>query len=252
MNDLARGTESSPVILITGGARRVGACIASHLHELGARVIIHYRNSEREALDLNLALQAQRPHSTAIIQGNLLDMADLARVAREAVSAFGRLDGLVNNASSFYPTTIGAVDENQWNDLVGSNMKAPFFLSQALAPELRKQTGAIVNIADVHGERPMKQHTVYAMAKAGLVMMTRSLARELGPETRVNAVAPGAILWPEIGMRDEIKQTILDRTALKRAGQPRDIAEAVAFLLFQAPYVTGQILAVDGGRSLNI
>ena len=249
MNSQDRTAHHTPVILITGAARRIGAAIAGHLHAAGARVVIHYRSSEQEAQALRTHLETVRPDSAALISG---DLTDTDALASRAIAAFGRLDGLVNNASGFYPTPMGRVDEAQWNDLMGSNLKAPFFLSQALAPELARNRGTIVNLVDIHGHKPLKDHPVYSMAKAGLIMMTRSLAKELGPDVRVNAVAPGAILWPETGMEHSVKQTILDRTALKRPGAPEDIADAVAFLMLKALYVTGQILAVDGGRSLNL
>ncbi|MGB0722986.1 MAG: pteridine reductase [Gammaproteobacteria bacterium] len=239
------------VVLVTGAAKRVGAAIAERLHGAGARVVIHYRGSGEAARERVGRLNDIRPHSATCVQADLLDTASLPGLVEAARDTWGRLDGLVNNASSFYPTEVGTATQEQWDDLVGSNMKAPFFLAQAAAPELRRRGGAIVSIVDVHGERPMKNHPIYCMAKAGLAMMTRSLARELGPEVRVNGVAPGAILWPSAGLSDEAKQTILDRTALKRPGDPDDIAGAVLFLMV-APYVTGQILAVDGGRSLNI
>ena len=245
-------SEKSPVILITGAAKRIGAAIARHLHSQGARVILHYRDSETAALALQNALETERPRSTARIQSDLRDTPGLRTLASRAIAAFGRLDGLVNNASGFYPTPQGRVDETQWDDLMGSNLKAPFFLSQALAPELARHGGAIVNLADVHGQKPLKDHPVYSIAKAGLIMMTQSLAKELGPDVRVNAVAPGAILWPETNPDAAVQQAILDRTALKRPGTPEGIAAAVAFLLLKAPYITGQILAVDGGRSLNL
>ena len=244
--------DAAPVILITGAARRIGAAIARRLHDAGARIVLHYRNSAADALALQKALEANRPHSVARIQGDLHNMSDIHALARQAVAAFGRLDGLVNNASGFYPTPIGQIQERQWDDLIGSNLKAPFFLAQALALELAQRRGAIVNLADIHGQRPLKDHPVYSIAKAGTIMMTQALAKELGPDVRVNAVAPGAILWPETDLDDAAKQTILDRTALKRPGDPTDIAETVAFLLLDAPYITGQILAVDGGRSLNL
>ncbi|MGB0723701.1 MAG: pteridine reductase [Gammaproteobacteria bacterium] len=240
------------VFLVTGAAKRVGAAISRRLHAAGGRVVVHYRGSETAARELVDELNGLRSDSAASVQADLLDTAGLPALVRSATGVWGRLDGLVNNASSFYPTPMGEATEAHWDDLVGSNMKAPFFLAQATAPELRRNGGAIVSIVDVHAERPMKNHTLYCMAKAGLAMMTKSLARELGPEVRVNGVAPGAILWPSAGLSDEAKQTILDRTALKRPGNPDDIAGAVVFLMTAAPYVTGQILAVDGGRSLNI
>lgn len=242
------------VVLITGGARRVGAAISRRLHEQGADVVVHYRSSATEARALETELEAKRPSSVALVQGDLLKMATLNSLVKEAVKAFGRLDALVNNASSFYPTPVGEVTEPAWEDLVGTNLKAPFFLAQAAARELRKSHGCIVNIVDIHAEVPMRNHVVYNAAKGGLVALTRSLARELGPEVRVNGIAPGTILWPENETwQDEVaRQRIINQTALKRIGEPDDIAKAVEFLIGNAPYVTGQVIAVDGGRSVNL
>lgn len=240
------------VALITGAAKRVGAVIAETLHGQGFNVIIHYRGSEQEAATLRDRLNARRASSAAIVQADLLRVADFPRLAEQAIALFGRLDALVNNASSFYPTPIGEIDEQAWDDLIGSNVKAPVFLAQAFARELQKNAGAIVNIADIHAERPMRNHLVYNIGKAGLVAATRSLARELGPEVRVNAVAPGANVWPEdMSFIDAAaRQRIVDYSVLKRNGQPEDIAAAVKFLIMDAHFVTGHILAVDGGRSI--
>jgi pteridine reductase len=242
------------VVLITGGARRVGAGVTRHLHARGANVVVHYRASAAEARDLKKELTTARPDSVVLVQGDLLKPANLSGLIKEAVKAYGRLDALVNNASSFYATPIGEIDERAWDDLVGTNLKAPLFLSQAAARELRRSHGAIVNIIDIHAEFPMKHYVVYNVAKSGLVALTRSLARELGPEVRVNGVAPGTILWPEdeTWKDDLARQRIVNQTALKRIGEPDDIAKAVEFLLADAPYVTGQILAVDGGRSVML
>jgi pteridine reductase len=239
------------VALITGAAHRIGAQTARTLHEAGANVVLHYRNSAAGAEALQNELHASRPDSVALVQGDLHDAAALPKMVEQAHAAWGRLDLLVNNASTFYPTPVGTVGETEWDDLIGTNLKAPFFLAQAAAPHLKMQRGAIVNIVDIHAERPLKKHPVYSMAKAGLVMMTKSLACELGPEVRVNAVAPGAILWPENEMDDATKNKILDRTFLKRQGNPQDIANAVLFLARDAHYTSGHILTVDGGRSLN-
>ena len=239
------------VVLITGAAHRVGATIARHLHGLGMNIIVHYRNSRSAAEDLKSELQAIRSNSIYIIQGDLLDIPTLPELVKAAYNWQGRLDVLVNNASSFYPTPVGEVSETHWDDLLGSNLKAPFFLAQAAETYLRRQHGCIVNIVDIHAERPLKGYAVYSIAKAGLVMLTKTLARELAPDIRVNAVAPGAILWPEHGASDKTRAQIIAHTALKRQGDPHDVACAVAFLVREAGYMTGQVLTVDGGRSLG-
>jgi pteridine reductase len=239
------------VVLITGAAHRIGATTARLLHDAGANIVLHYRHSSRGAEQLQAELQAQRPASVALVQGDLLDTTRLAGIVQEAHGAWGRLDVLINNASTFYPTPVGTITEQHWDDLLGSNLKAPLFLSQAAAPFLKVQCGCIVNIVDIHAERPLREFPVYSIAKAGLAMLTKSLACELGPEVRVNAIAPGAILWPESEMDDATKAKILDRTFLKRQGSPEDIARAALFLIRDADYTSGQILNVDGGRSLN-
>ncbi len=243
--------SEAPVALVTGAAHRVGAAIVRHLHATGYRVLIHYRRSAAPAQALAEELEGLRPGSARTLAAELLDTAALPGLVERARAAWGRLDALVNNASVFYPTPLGAIEERHWEELLGTNLKAPLFLAQAAAPELRRRRGAIVNIVDIHAERPLKGHPVYSVAKAGLAMLTRSLARELGPEVRVNGVAPGAILWPEQGLDEAQRREIVARTALKRRGEPADVARAVLFLLRDAPYVTGQILAVDGGRSLG-
>lgn len=242
------------VILITGGAKRVGAAIARRLHAAGANLAIHFRSSAGEAEALAGELNAARAGSAALVRGDLLDPAAYAAIVAGALAAFGRLDALVNNASSFYPTAVGEIGEQDWHDLTGTNLKAPLFLAQAAAPHLRHAHGCIVNIADIHAERPMKSYVVYSIAKAGLVALTKSLAHELGPEVRVNAIAPGPIAWPEDdSLFDEAeRRRIVAHTLLKRAGEPDDIARAVAFLIADAPYVTGTILPVDGGRSASL
>jgi pteridine reductase len=237
--------------LVTGAARRVGAAIARELHAHGANVVIHHRGSAVDARSLAASLNAARKNSAALVRVELRDTAALAGCVEDAVQAFGRLDILVNNASAFYPTPVGEITEAAWDELLGSNLKAPLFLSQAAAPALRRTQGLIVNIVDIHALRPLKRHTVYSITKAGLAMLTRALARELGPEIRVNGVAPGPVLWPEDEIDAALKEEIIERTALKRAGSPEDVARAVAFFAKDAPYVTGQILAVDGGRSIG-
>lgn len=239
------------VALITGAAHRIGATIARTLHSEGMNIALHYRNSRSEAEVLYSELNRLRPGSVLLIQADLLDINAMPSIVRTAETAWGRLDVLVNNASTFYPTALGSITEDHWDDLVGSNLKAPLFLSQAAAPALARQQGCIVNIIDIHAQRPMKGFPVYSVAKAGLAMLTMSLARELGPTIRVNGVAPGAILWPEHELAEENKEEIIDRTALKRQGQPADIARAVRYLIRDADYVSGHILNVDGGRSLG-
>jgi pteridine reductase len=241
------------VVLITGGGKRVGAAICRRLHVAGAQLMLHYRSSAGEAWLLQAELNHQRANSVALIQADLLDLAKLPSLVEQTVQTYGRLDGLVNNASSFFSTPVGDITPAAWNDLIGTNLQAPLFLSQAAAPALRKAHGAIVNIADIHAERPLKNYVVYSVAKAGLVGLTRSLARELAPEVRVNAVAPGPILWPDDESFDELsRQRIISHTPLRREGTPEDIARAVHFLLAEASYVTGETLNVDGGRHVAV
>lgn len=239
------------VVLVTGAARRIGAAIVTRLHAEGAQLAIHYRSSSVEAEKLADALNAIRKDSAATFAADLCDTDALPRLVAEVVDWGRGLDVLVNNASTFYPTPIGKITERNWQDLLGSNLKAPLFLSQAAVPALRKSRGSIINLVDIHAQRPLRDHTVYGSAKAGLVMLTRSLAKELAPDIRVNGVAPGAILWPEDGMNDETRDTILRQVPLGRAGHPDDIAGCVLYLVRDAAYVTGQIIAVDGGRSIG-
>ncbi len=241
-------------VLVTGGAKRVGAAICRRLHVAGATLAIHYRSSVQQALDLQGELNELRPDSAAVFQADLLDVAALPQLVREVIGKFGRLDALVNNASSFYATPLAGIDEQQWRDLLGTNLKAPLFLAQAAADELRRRHGAIVNIVDIHAERPMQGHLLYSVAKAGLVALTKGLAQEMSPQVRVNAVAPGVIIWPEGSEWDdeERRRKIVAHTLLKREGEPEDIARTVQFLLNDSPYITGQVIAVDGGRSINL
>lgn len=245
---------NNKVVLITGGAKRVGAAICRLLHANGANLMIHYRSSVTEARALQAELNLQRSNSVAIIQGDVLNLAILPSLVTETVKHFGKLDVLINNASTYYATEVGSISENDWQDLTGSNLKAPLFLSQAAAPELRKTHGCIINITDMHVERPKKGYTVYSVAKAGLVTLTKSLAHELAPEVRVNAVAPGPVQWPEDNPQfDEVyRKRVISQTLLKRVGEPQDVAKAVKFLIADAPFITGHVLAVDGGRSLNL
>ena len=216
--------------------------------------MVHYRSSAKEARALQAELNLKRADSVAMIQADLLNLSMLPNLVGDTVKRFGRLDVVINNASSFFPTAVGEINDKAWDDLIGTNLKAPLFLSQAAVGQLKKNHGCIVNIVDIHAERPMKNYVVYSTAKAGLVNLTRSLARELAPEVRVNGVAPGAIIWPEDeAWSDELsRQRIINSTLLKRVGEPEDIAKAVHFLIADAPYITGQIIAVDGGRSINI
>jgi pteridine reductase len=236
------------VVLITGAARRIGAAMARAFHAAGATVAVHCRHSAAEAALLVGGMNDARPRSAAVFPGDLADPALWQSLPDAVIRTFGRLDCLVNNASTFYPTPVGEITPAQFDDLIGSNLRAPLFLAQAAAPELRRRQGLILNIADIHGLRPLARHGVYSAAKAALVMLTRSLARELGPEIRVNAIAPGPVLWPEQGMDEDLRRGIIARTALKRAGTPEDVAKAALFFATDAPYVTGQVLAVDGGR----
>jgi pteridine reductase len=253
-SELKNNSLSNKVVLITGGAKRVGAAICRMLHAEGAQLMIHYRTSAFEARALQTELNLSRADSVEIIQGDLLDMAVLPKLVSNTVKHFGKLDVLINNASSYYSTEIGHIDEDNWQDLMGSNLKAPLFLSQAAAPALRQTNGCIVNITDMHIERPKKGYIVYSVSKAGLVTLTKSLAHELGPDVRVNAVAPGPVLWPDDNPQfDEVyRQRVISQTLLKRIGEGNDVAKAVKFLIADAPFITGHVLAVDGGRSLNL
>jgi len=245
--------DAVKVALVTGAAQRIGAAIARALHRAGCRVLLHYRRSGAPAAALARELNLRRPESCVVLQADLCTADGALELARQVQRLNSRLDLLVNNASAFYATPMGSVSESDWNELFGANLKGAFFLCQSLAPMLTGCGGAIVNIVDVHAEIPLPQHPVYGMAKAGLAMMTRSLAVELGPAVRVNAVAPGAILWPEQAnavLAAEYAETLLAQTALKRMGSPEDIAVAVRFLGLEASYITGQMLAVDGGRNL--
>ncbi len=250
MSDETTHTLAGKTVLITGGARRVGATLARKLHAAGANLALHYRTSAAEARELATHLNGARADSAALVQADLLETARSHRLVEAATGKFGKLDILINNASTFYPTPVGEITEQAWDDLLGSNLKAPLFLSQAAAPALRATRGLILNIADIHGMRPLRNYPVYSAAKAGLIMLTKALARELAPEVRVNAVAPGPVMWPS-DVDEELKHKIVDKTLLKRPGSPDDIARAVMFFAAEAPYVTGQILPVDGGRSVG-
>jgi pteridine reductase len=242
------------VVLITGGARRVGAAMCRMLHASGASIMLHYRSSGAEARALQAELNAVRADSVALVQADLLNLALLPSVVTETVNRFGQLDVLVNNASSFFPTPIGEVSEQAWDDLVGTNLKTPLFLSQAAAAHLKRAHGCIVNIVDIHADRPTRSYAVYSAAKGGLMALTRALACDLAPEVRVNGISPGVILWPEDERwSDELaRQRIIHTTLLKRVGEPDDIARTARFLIFDAPYITGQVIPVDGGRSIHL
>ena len=250
-DSLSTMAETHPVALVTGSARRIGAAIARRLHAAGYDLALHYRGSATEMDALVSELEHARPHSTLTLQADLAEFDRLPELVARTVGHFGRLDALVNNASAFEPTPVGTTTPLQWDALFASNARAPFFLAQAAAPHLKASAGAIVNLVDIYAERPLGGHTVYCMAKAALLMATRSLALELAPDVRVNAVAPGAILWPEQAHGESAKQAaILARTPLARTGTADEIAEAVHWLLQGATYTTGQVIRVDGGRML--
>ncbi len=251
MSNSEHDTLDGKVALVTGAARRIGAAIATTLHAAGANVVIHYRGSEDDAVALAERLNKLRAGSARIAQADLCRKVAIDELISTTIQWSGQLDVLVNNASSFYPTPMGQITEEAWSDLVGTNLKAPMFLSQAAAPHLTKAHGNIVNIVDIHARRPLHDHHVYGAAKAGLVMLTRSLAADLAPAIRVNGVAPGAIAWPENGMADSVKENIIAQIPLGMAGKPSDIADAVLYLVRDATYVTGQIIPIDGGRSIG-
>lgn len=244
-------TKPNPVALITGAAQRIGAEIARTLHRAGMDIALHYHSSDAAARQLKQLLEAARPHSVRLIQADLQQTASTAQIIDRVDGWRGRLDLLVNNASSFHPTPLDSADRVQWQELMNINLTAPFFLSLAAAPLLKKRRGSIVNLVDIYADRPLKGHAIYSIAKAGSAMMVKSLARELGPEIRVNGVAPGAILWPEEGLDKMIRESVIQRTCLERSGEPEDIAKTVRFLALEADYITGQIVAVDGGRTVQ-
>lgn len=246
---MRKASQAGKCVLVTGGARRIGAAIVRELHGAGYRVVVHFHESLEAAVDLKNELNRLRPRSVEILQADLTESGHLVEIAGRAIASFGRLDGLINNASAFYPTPVDTVSETHWEELVGCNLRAPYFLSLALARELGQRAGSIINITDIHGFRPLKSFSLYSISKAGLNAMTQSLARELAPSVRVNAVAPGAILWPENQMAEAQQERILAKIALGRTGAPEDVAEAVLFLL-NSRYITGHVLPVDGGRGL--
>lgn len=245
-------THPRSVALITGASRRVGAVVARTLHAAGYDLALHYRHSSDDAEALAKDLEAQRPNSTLLLQADLSDLSTLRPLIDRLLAHFGRLDALINNASAFYATPLDSATRTQWDELFASNAQAPFFLTQAAIPALRKAGGGIVNMLDIYAERPLAGYTLYCMAKASLAAMTRSLALELGPDIRVNGIAPGAVLWPSQGKSEEEQNVLLSRTPLKRAGTPEDVASAILWLLRDAHYTTGQVIHVDGGRILSI
>ncbi|WP_100638235.1 pteridine reductase [Marinobacter salexigens] len=246
--------ESTPVALITGSAHRLGARTAQMLHKRGWNLAIHYRSREDQALEVVEAMNRQRPNSATALQADLSKMSDTQRLGHEAMAQWGRLDALVNNASVFYPNPTPEATEDDWDSIMHTNLKAPFFLLQACLPSLRENTGSVVNLIDIYSDKPLANHPLYCVSKAGLAALTRSWAKDLAPEVRVNGVSPGAILWPEgdASVDSEYQSTILAKTPLNRTGTPDDIARTIVFLLEDAPFITGQIISVDGGRSLNM
>ena len=244
-------SNSIKTLMITGAARRIGAALVKHLHHAGLNIVLHYRNSDEDATSLADRLNAKRSNSVKLLKGDLMDYQKIPDLVSEGIALFGRIDALINNASSFYPTDLQDINEEIWEDLVGLNLKAPIYLTQMLAAELKQNQGCIINIVDIHGDRPLKDYSVYCIAKAGLIMFTKSMARELAPEVRVNGIAPGAIMWPEEQHYEGMHNEIISRTALKREGSPQDIADTALFLINHANYITGQIIAVDGGRTLS-
>lgn len=247
-------SDTPPVALVTGSAQRLGAETVRHLHQRGWNLVIHYRSRQQQAEALAARLNDQRPQSAVALQADLTQTSEVQALAGKAIAQWGHLDALINNASAFYPTPTLQATEEDWNELLNTNLKAPFFLLQACLPALRQAQGSVVNLIDIYSERPLADHPLYCASKAGLAALTRSWARDLAPEVRVNGVSPGAILWPEDNQHSASahQQAILDRTALGRTGEPEDIARTIAFLICDSPYITGHIIPVDGGRSLNI
>jgi len=245
--------KKKQIAIITGGAKRIGASICRRLHKANIDLIIHYKNSSKEAKLLQNELNEKRKDSASLIQADLLESKSYSKIINEAIKIYGQLNFLINNASSYYPTNINQINESNWNDLIGSNLKAPLFLCKEAAPFLKKNNGAIINITDVHITNPKKNYIIYSIAKSGLTTLTKSLAQELGPKIRVNAVAPGPILWPDNSneFNESYRKKVISQTMLKKVGEADDIAKAVEFLLLNAPFITNHILNVDGGRSFN-
>jgi pteridine reductase len=245
-------TQQAKAIFITGGAKRIGRQMATTLHQAGHNIVVHYKSSAGPASELVTQLNSVRENSAVALQGELLDTASIPALVAHAEQAFNGLDVLINNASTFYPTPIELLEDDFWNDLVGSNLKAPAFLAKACVPFIRKSNGSIINIVDIHARKPMANHPIYCSAKAGLEMLTMSLARDLAPSIRVNGVSPGAILWPEDDSGMAAQEEVLDKIPMGRMGHPEDVAKLVRFLIDEGDYITGQIIAVDGGRSVVI
>ena len=243
-------TSSKKFALITGGSRRIGAAICRNLHNAGIDIMIHYRNSKNDAIALQDELNNIRKGSTCIVQANLLEFESYEYIITEMINSFGRIDFLINNASSYYPTKVGDISLEQWDDLISTNLKAPLFLSQSAYPYLKKTKGSIINITDAKIKTPKKDYAVYSIAKSGLENLTKALANDFGPDIRVNSVAPGAIIWPESNQEytKESREEVINQSILKRIGEPADIAKAVEFLLLNAPFVTGETINIDGGR----
>ncbi|MBX2848997.1 MAG: pteridine reductase [Acidiferrobacterales bacterium] len=244
--------KATKTVLITGGAKRIGNQIAHLLHASGFNIMVHFRSSANAASILVNELNEQRDNSAASVQGDLIDVECIPSIIDQTIETFGRLDVLINNASTFYPTPIELIEIDFWNDLVGSNLRAPAFMVKSATKHLRETNGCIINIVDIYARKPLSNHPLYCSAKAGLEMLTKSLARDLAPEIRVNGVSPGAILWPEQGNSEVSQDDLLERVPLKRMGEPNDIAKTVRFLIEDGTYITGQIIAVDGGRSVVI
>ena len=245
-------SNTTHAVLVTGASHRIGAAITKQLHHIGFNIAIHYRTHSAAANKLAEQLNSARNHSAVCLQADLNKPDEIQQLALDAKNAWGQLNALVNNASTFYPTPLDQTLDEDWDTLINSNLKGPFFLSQALAPELKINQGCIVNIIDIYSERPLLNHAIYCIAKAGMAMMTKSLAKELAPDIRVNGVAPGAILWPEQTLKEADKASILEKVALQSTGKASDIARTVSFLIQDAPYISGQIISVDGGRNLNM
>ena len=245
-------SEKNKTVLISGGAKRIGSAIATLLHANGYNIMVHYRSSAGAANELIRELNKTRPNSAAVVQGDLLDIASIPSIVTATIDTFGSLDVLINNASTFYPTPIELINDEFWIDLVGSNLKAPMFMVQSAVPHLRAAKGCIINLVDIYAQKPLSDHPIYCSAKAGLEMLTKSLAIDLAPEIRVNGVSPGAILWPEHDTDPEKRDQLLKKVPLKRMGEPEEIAKTVRFLVEDGSYITGQIIAVDGGRSVVI